>query len=144
MRLRRPNVKAALPALSVIFVVAAAAVVWHNLPTPTDLYGPFDVHAEAGSPAVGRAVTATVTAVRIAPQVNSVQPAGVWVVVDTTLEANRSTGLPHSELIVGPQHLYTDGPILRRNPQGRDLSWHSATRLVGVRRRPRTPRAWRV
>ena len=64
MRLRRPNVKAALPALSVIFVVAAAAVVWHNLPTPTDLYGPFDVHAEAGSPAVGRAVTATVTAVR--------------------------------------------------------------------------------
>ena len=61
MRLRRPNVKAALPALSVIFVVAAAAVVWHNLPTPTDLYGPFDVHAEAGSPAVGRAVTATVT-----------------------------------------------------------------------------------
>ena len=102
MRLRRPNVKVALPALSVIFVVAAAAVVWHNLPTPTDLYGPFNVHAEAGSPAVGRAVTATVTAVRIAPQVNSVQPAGVWMVVDTTLEANRSTGLPHSELIVGP------------------------------------------
>ena len=143
MRLRRPNVKAALPALSVIFVVAAAAVVWHNLPTPTDLYGPFDVHAEAGSPAVGRAVTATVTAVRIAPQVNSVQPAGVWVVVDTTLEANRSTGLPHSELIVGP-NTYTPTDRFCRNPQGRDLSWHSATRLVGVRRRPRTPRARRV
>ena len=49
---------------------------------------------------MGRAVTATVTAVRIAPQVNSVQPAGVSCRRHTG--GNRSTGLPHSELIVGP------------------------------------------
>ena len=102
MRLRIPNARTALPALSVVVVIAAATVVWQNLPTPTDLYGPFDVHGEAFAPAVGRAVTATVTAVRIAPQVNSVQAAGQFVVIDTTLEANRNTGLPHSELLVGP------------------------------------------
>ncbi len=102
MRLRIFNARAALRALSVVVVIAAATVVWQNLPTPTDLYGPFDVHGEAGAPAEGRAVTATVTAVRIAPQVNSVQTAGRFVVVDTTLEADRNTGLPHSELIVGP------------------------------------------
>ena len=88
--------------LSVVVVVAAAAVVWHHLPTPTDLYGPFDVPGEAGAVTEGRALTTTVTAVRIAPQVNSVQAAGQWVVVDTTLEANRTTALPHSDLIVGP------------------------------------------
>ena len=76
--------------LGVIVVVAAAAVVWHHLPTPTDLYGPFDVHGDVGAPADGRAVTATVTSVRIAPRVNSIQAAGTWVVVDTTLEATRA------------------------------------------------------
>lgn len=101
MKLRKPNPRTAVSALSVL-VVAAAAVVWHDLPTPTDLYGPFDVHAQAGEPARGRAITATVTAVRIAPQVNSVPAAGQWVVVDTTMEAVRSTELPHAELAVGP------------------------------------------
>lgn len=97
-----PKIRSALPALSVVVVVAAAAVVWQNLPTPTDINGPFDVHAQAGAAATGRAVTATVTGVRIAPQVNSIQAAGLWVVVDTTLEATRTTELPHSELIIGP------------------------------------------
>ncbi len=99
---RRPNTRTALRTLAVVVVVAAAAVVWQNLPTPTDIYGPFDVYADGGTPAAGRGVTATVTAVRIAPQVNSVKAAGQWVVVDTTLEATRSTELPRSELIVGP------------------------------------------
>lgn len=102
MKFRQANARAALSALSIVVVVATAAVVWHSLPTPTDLYGPFDVHAAAGAPAEGRAVTAIVTAVRIAPRVNSVQAAGEWVVVDTTLEAASTTELPHSELIVGP------------------------------------------
>jgi hypothetical protein len=97
-----PHLRSALPALSVVAVVAAAAAVWHNLPTPTDVYGPFDVHAEVGAPATGRAVSATVTAVRIARSVNSVAATGQWVVVDTTLDAISSTELPHSELIVGP------------------------------------------
>ncbi|KWX68202.1 hypothetical protein [Mycobacterium sp. NAZ190054] len=96
------NLGPVLSALGVIAVVTAAAVVWHNLPTPTDLYGTFDVHGRVGEPVRGRAVTATVTSVRVAPQVNSAQAAGSWVVVDTTLEATGSTELPHADLLVGP------------------------------------------
>ena len=51
-------VRSALPAVNIV-VVAAAALVWHHLPTPTDVYGPFDVHADAGTPAMGRGVKAT-------------------------------------------------------------------------------------
>ena len=113
MKLRMPK-SPVLTAVGVIVTVAAAAVVWQNLPTPTDLYGPFDVHGEAGAPAEGRAVTATVTAVRIAPQVNSIQAAGQFVVVDTTLEADRNTGLPHSELIdMHPPSMSLIGKTLR-------------------------------
>lgn len=102
MKLRLPMRRSTLTAVAVVVTVAAAAVVWQNLPTPTDVLGPFDVHAEAGTPATGRAVSATVTSVRISPEVDSVKPAGVWVVVDTALEETRSTELPHSELIAGP------------------------------------------
>jgi hypothetical protein len=102
MRARLQKVSSVLPAFIVVVVVAAAAVVWHNLPNPTDVYGPFDVHASAGEPATGRGVSATVTAVRIAPEVNSIPAAGRWVVIETTLEGVRTTELPHSELLVGP------------------------------------------
>lgn len=91
-----------LTAIAVIGTVAAAAVVWQNLPTQTDVFGPFDVHADAGSTATGRAVSATVTSVRITQEVDSVKPAGIWVVVNTAPEGTRSTELPHSKLIVGP------------------------------------------
>ena len=76
MKLRLPKRRSALIAVAVVVTVAAAAVVWQNLPTPTDVLGPFDVHAEAGAPATGRAVSATVTSVRISPEVDSVKPAG--------------------------------------------------------------------
>jgi hypothetical protein len=102
VKLRKPNSRRVLTAVAVVITVAAAAVVWQNLPTPTDVLGPFDVHAEAGTPATGRAVSATVTSVRVTPEVNSVKPAGIWVVVNTALEGTRSTELPHSELVVGP------------------------------------------
>ena len=42
------------------------------------------------------------TSVRLTPEVDSVKPAGIWVVVNTALEGTRSTELPHSELVVGP------------------------------------------
>jgi len=86
----------------IVVVIAAAAAVWQNLPTQTDILGPFDVHGEVGAATTGRGVTATVTGVRVTPKVNSVQPSGIWVVVDTTLEGTRTTEVPHSELIVGP------------------------------------------
>jgi hypothetical protein len=86
----------------VVIVVAAAALVWHRLPTPTDLYGPFDVRGAAGDVVRGRPLTVTVTSVRIASQVNSVEAAGGWVVVDATVAANSSTELPHADLMIGP------------------------------------------
>ncbi|OBB04782.1 hypothetical protein A5662_11175 [Mycobacteriaceae bacterium 1482268.1] len=97
-----PRSRRVLSALGVVVTVAAAAVVWQTLPTPTDVLGPFDVHAEAGKSATGRALSATVTSTRIAPVVNSVKPAGVWVVVDAALDGTRSTELLHSKLVVGP------------------------------------------
>ncbi len=99
---RRPDARRLLIATGVVVTIAAAAVVWQNLPTPTDVLGPFDVHQNAGQPATGRAVSATVTRVCVTAEVDSVQPAGTWVVVDAALEGTRSTELPHSELIVGP------------------------------------------
>lgn len=102
MRTPKATLRAVLPALSVVVVVAAAAALWHHLPTPTDVYGPFEVRGEVGEAVQGRAVRATVTSVRIAPRVDSVQAAGRWVVVDTTLEALHSTELPRADLIVGP------------------------------------------
>jgi hypothetical protein len=97
-----PNRRALLTAILVVVTVAAAAIVWHHLPTPPDTSGPFDVHGAAGKRIAGRDVAATVTGVRIAQEVNSVRPAGIWVVVDTTLEAPRDTTLPRSDLLVGP------------------------------------------
>jgi hypothetical protein len=101
VRSPRLNSAAVLSGL-VVVIVAAAALVWHNLPTPTDLYGPFDVRGTAGEPVRGHSVVATVDSLRIGAQVNSIQAAGDWVVVDTVLEATDSTALPRAELVVGP------------------------------------------
>ncbi len=101
MKLRLPTSRRALAAFGVVVTVAAAAVVWQNLPSPTDVLGPFEVRGDAGTPATGRGVSATVTSVRIATEVNSVKPAGTWVVVDVALEGTRSTELTHSKLVVG-------------------------------------------
>ncbi len=91
-----------LVVIGTVITIAAAAVVWQNLPTPPDITGPFDVYGEAGKRTAGRDIAATVTDVRVAPLVNSVAPAGIWMVVDATLEAPISTELPRSDLIVGP------------------------------------------
>jgi hypothetical protein len=102
VKLRRPGLRRTYTGISTVAAIAAAAVVWQNLPTPTDVLGPFDVHATAGTPATGRGVTANVTSVRVTPDVDSVKPAGLWVVVNATLAGVCCTELPHSELIVGP------------------------------------------
>lgn len=102
MRTPRANVTSVVSTVCVILVVAAAALVWHNLPTPTDLYGPFEVRGRAGEVVQGRAISATVTSVRIAPRVNAVSAAGNWVVIDTTLEATHATELPRADLVAGP------------------------------------------
>jgi hypothetical protein len=102
VKIRFPNWRKLLTAIVVVVTIAAAAVVWHHLPTPPDTSGPFDVYGAADKRTTGRDVAATVTGVRIAREVNSVRAAGIWVVVDTTLDAPRNTTLPRSDLIVGP------------------------------------------
>lgn len=102
MKIRFPTWRALLTAVAVVVTITAAAIVWHHLPTPPDSSGPFDVHGTAGIRAAGRDVAATVTGIRITREVNSVRAAGIWVVVDATLEAPRNTTLPRSDLVVGP------------------------------------------
>jgi hypothetical protein len=51
-----------------------------------------------------------VTSVRIASEVNSVKPAGTWMVVDVALTGTRSTELTHSKLVVGP-NTYTPSDV---------------------------------
>jgi hypothetical protein len=115
------------PALVITAAVASAAALWHNLPEPTDVYGPFDVHAAVGQQATGGAMTATVTGVRIGPQVYKVSPpartvpsAGVWFVVDAEVAATRSFELPHTELVVGP-NTYVPTDRFRPAPLGAEL-----------------------
>ncbi len=98
----KARLKALWSPLAVVVVIAASVLVWHNLPTPPDLYGPFEVRGRPGESVQGRAVKATVTAVHIAPQVNSAQAAGTWVVIDAALEAIGATELLRADLVVGP------------------------------------------
>ena len=102
------------PALAIPAAMASAAALWHNLPEPTDIYKPFDVHAAVGQQATGRGITATVDGVRIGPTVHKVSPpestvqsVGTWVVVDAVVASTRDFELPRTELIVGPN---TYGP----------------------------------
>jgi hypothetical protein len=95
--------------LTTAVVIAAAAALWNNLPTPDDVYGPFDVHAGVGEQATGRAIAAKVTGVRIGPQLHKAasrprlfDATGTWVAVDAAVVATRTTEVPHAELVLGP------------------------------------------
>jgi hypothetical protein len=109
----------ALAPLTAVVAIAASALLWHHLPVPTDIYAPFDVRAHAGSKAVGRGLTTTVTGVDITPRVTkdapnrAVQAIGVWVVVDTTMSGTVASALPRAELLIGPN---TYSPTTRLVP----------------------------
>lgn len=99
----------AIPVAATAAVIAAAAVVWHDLPVNSQIYAPFDVAATAGEPATGRNVTATVHGTQITPVVQpqngrppKLDAAGVWVVVNVTVTAVMEPGLLRTELLVGP------------------------------------------
>lgn len=101
------RVRAALPVLVTAAAVAASAVLWHNLPEPTDVSGPFDVHGAMGEPVHGRALVVTVTGIRLSSRVEAprrppVAAAGEWVVVDAELQATAGFVLPVVDLQVGP------------------------------------------
>lgn len=104
-----PKLRAAVAPLTAVIAIALAALVWHHLPENSQIYAPFDVRSDTGSPAQGRALTTTVTGLRIAPLIKpalgrQVHAIGVWVIVDATMSATLSTGLPRAELPARPGH----------------------------------------
>lgn len=88
----------------VLAAVTASAVLWHNLPTNSDVYAPFTVSGSVGEPVSGRSITATVTGVRTAAEVQTPQAVsaiGRWVVVQTELVPGSVVENPHADLVVG-------------------------------------------
>ncbi|AQA05161.1 hypothetical protein BVC93_25240 [Mycobacterium sp. MS1601] len=95
--------------LAVAVVIAAAAFLWHNLPRNSQIYAPFDVTTDAGTPATGRNVTATVLGTQITRVVepesgrpSRLEAAGVWVVVNAEVAALDEPGRLWVQLEVGP------------------------------------------
>ncbi|MGE0217551.1 hypothetical protein [Mycolicibacterium sp.] len=100
------KVRTALTAALTALVIAAAAVLWHHLPTPTEVYAPFEVVGSQGEPVAGRVIALTVTDVRVGPRARArprpvIAAAGQWVVVDADLEATSTFLMPEAELHVG-------------------------------------------
>lgn len=98
-----------LSALATAVVIAVAAWMYHNLPTPDDVYAPFDVTAGIGQQATGRGVKAVVSGVRIAPHIRKDQPSapivdavGTWVALDGEVASIRSVEIARTELLIGP------------------------------------------
>lgn len=114
-RVTRPR---ALHVTAIALVIAAATVLWHDLPTPDDVYGPFDVGAGIGEQTTGRAITAQVTGARIAPRIRKdrqdspvLDAVGIWVVIDGEAMATRTDEALKSELIVGPNTYLPTGRL---------------------------------
>jgi len=91
-------------------LIAAAAMLWHHLPVPTQIYAPFDVHGSLGNQVRGRALAVTATGVRIAPRAkfplgphstSTMSAAGLWLVVDATVSAVESSTHPGADLVLG-------------------------------------------
>jgi hypothetical protein len=100
--------RAVLPLTAVL--VIAAALLWHHLPVPTQIYAPFDVHGSLGSPVRGHSLSITATRVRVAPKgkfalseyiSQAISPVGRWLVVDATVSAIEASKLPMADLVLG-------------------------------------------
>ncbi|HEY1841341.1 MAG TPA: hypothetical protein VGG53_14185 [Mycobacterium sp.] len=100
--------RVAVPVTAVL--ITAAAVLWHHLPVPTEIYAPFDVYGNLGSPVRGHALSVTATRVRVAPKgkfalsqftSEKISATGLWFVVDATLSAIEDSELPSADLVVG-------------------------------------------
>lgn len=107
--MRKLNWRRVVRAAATASAIGAAALLWHNLPTPDDVYGPFDVDAVMGQQATGRDISATVTGARIAPQIRTerlraptLDALGTWVAIDSEAMATRTDAVPRVELVVGP------------------------------------------
>ncbi|HEY9267237.1 MAG TPA: hypothetical protein VIQ11_21800 [Mycobacterium sp.] len=120
------RLRTAAPALVTAIAVAAAAVVWHHLPEPLDVYGPLDVPGAMGERVSGRAIEMTVTGVRIGPRAQRpskppVPAVGEWVVVDAELSATSEFVKPNADLRVGP-NTYIPSDRFLPTPLGTELA----------------------
>jgi hypothetical protein len=100
--------RAVLPLTAVL--ITAAALLWHHLPVPTQIYAPFDVNGSLGSPVRGHSLAVTATRVRVAPKgkfalsqytSQTISPIGRWLVVDATVSAIEASKLPMADLVLG-------------------------------------------
>lgn len=95
-------------AMATAVVIAAGAALWQYLPTPDDVYGPFDVTAGMAQQAAGRAIQAEVTGVRTGSRIRKIQTTpvlaeavGIWVVIDGEAMTTRTVEVPNVELSIG-------------------------------------------
>ena len=96
--------------VATVTVIAVAALIWHQLPTPTDVYAPFPVAGVPGAAVAGRNLTVTVTGARISSKVTAdsvltpapVSAVGQWIVVGATMLAATDPAVPRAMLIAGP------------------------------------------
>jgi hypothetical protein len=120
------RLRASLPAALSAVVIAAAALLWHNLPDLMDVEEPFDVHGTMGEQVSGRAIAVTVTGARAGPRVQAlpraaVDATGEWLVVDAELDAVSGFVLPVVDLQVGP-NTYIPSERFRPTQLGGELA----------------------
>jgi hypothetical protein len=91
-------------------LIVAAALLWHHLPVPTQVYAPFDVHGNVGSPVRGRTLTVIASKVQVAPKAKftltryatqTATATGRWVVIDATISATAASVTAAAQLLVG-------------------------------------------
>jgi hypothetical protein len=115
------NRRSAGTAVLTVAAIVAAALIWHHLPTPSDIYAPFDVHAGINTAAVGENLSVTVTGGGIAPTVvkppstKQIGAAGTWLMVATSLTTKTAPVLPRAELLVGPNTYAPTDRLLSTN-----------------------------
>lgn len=102
--------RAVMRAPTAVAVIAAASVLWHHLPTRSDVYAPFPVSGALGTPVGGRAISAAVTGVQLAPELEirserfrstSVAAIGRWLVIATDMRSGDRPERAHAELTIG-------------------------------------------
>ena len=114
------NRRSAGAAVLTVVAVALAALIWHHLPAPSDIYAPFDVHAGINTEAVGENLSAIVTGAGIAstiqkPSGKPVAAAGTWLMAATSLDVKNAPVLPRADLQVGPNTYAPTDRLLSTN-----------------------------
>jgi hypothetical protein len=113
----KPGWRQIVHVVAIAAVMAVAAAMWHHLPTPDDVYAPFDIDAGMGEQATGRAIAVEVTGARIAPRIRmerlrapTLDALGMWVAIDSEAMTTLADEVLRVDLVAGPN---TYGPTER-------------------------------